>query len=66
MLTKTRNPRRLVPLADAAEYAAVHPRTLRRYIAAGTLPAYRLGPRNIRVNLDELDHILTPVHAGAV
>lgn len=53
--------RRLISLPDAAEYAGVHPRTLRRYIAAGRLTGYRLGPRVIRIDADELDALLTPV-----
>lgn len=53
--------RRLVSLPDAAQYAGVHPRTLRRYIAAGRLTGYRLGPRVIRIDVDELDALLAPI-----
>jgi excisionase family DNA binding protein len=45
----------------AGECAHVHPRTLRRWIAAGRVPAYRLGPRLIKVDLDELDEFMRPV-----
>lgn len=63
---KTITPRRLVPLAGAAEYASVHPRTLRRRIADGSLTGYRLGPRVIRVDLNEIDQLLAPVPVGGV
>lgn len=60
MTTETTG-RRLTTLKVAAEYADVHPRTLRRWIAAGRVPAYRLGPRLIKVDLDELDEFMRPV-----
>lgn len=51
--------RRLVPISSAAEYAACSSRTIRRRIEDHTLTAYRLGPRVLRVDLDELDSLLT-------
>lgn len=42
-------------LADAADVIGQSVKTLRRRIAAGSLPAYRFGPRSIRVRLDELE-----------
>ncbi len=56
--------RRLAPLHDAADYAGVHPRTLRRRIADGALTGYRMGPRLIRVDLNELDELLRPIPAA--
>jgi len=53
--------RRLRSIADAAEFAGVHPRTIRRRIADGTLNGYRMGPRLIRIDLNELDAILRPI-----
>lgn len=47
--------RRLATIADAAIYAACSHKTIRRRIADGTLPAYRLGKRALRVDLNELD-----------
>lgn len=44
-----------VSLADAAEILGQSVKTLRRRIAAGTLPAYRFGPRSIRVKLEDLE-----------
>ncbi len=60
-------PRRLAPLSNAADYARCSTKTLRRYIAAGRLTGYRMGPRLIRVDLNELDAILRPIPtAGGV
>lgn len=59
-------PKRLESLSVAAEYANVHPRTIRRYIAGGRLNAYRVGPRLIKVDLNELEAIFEPVGGGAV
>lgn len=55
------SPRRLAALAVAAEYANVSPRTLRRYIASGRLAGYRVGPRLVRVDLNEIDALLRPI-----
>ena len=56
--------RRLESIAGAAEYAGVHPRTIRRRIADGRLTGYRMGPRLIRVDLNELDAMLRPIPAA--
>ena len=53
--------RRLVGLAVAAAYSDVSTRTLRRYIAHGRLTGYRVGPRLIKVDLNELDAMARPV-----
>lgn len=53
--------RRLESIAGAAHYAGVHPRTIRRRIAEGQLTGYRMGPRLIRVDLNELDAMLRPI-----
>lgn len=58
--------RRLVTMADAAAYAGVCTRTIRRYISAGRLTGYRFGPRVIRVDLNELDALLRPMAAAEV
>ena len=50
--------RRYATLAVAAEYACLNPRTIRRRIAAGDLKGYRMGPRVVRVDLNELDRVL--------
>ena len=50
--------RRLATIGAAAEYVDVHPRTVRRWIAAGRLPAYRVGPRLLKIDLNELEDML--------
>ncbi|GEP35180.1 hypothetical protein NSZ01_29480 [Nocardioides szechwanensis] len=51
--------RRAVPvylsLAEAAECMSVSVKTIRRWIAVGTLPAYRCGKRAIRIKLEDLE-----------
>lgn len=51
-------------LAAAAEYLDVSVKTLRRRIADGSLPAFRVGPRAIRVYLDDLESLKTPIGAA--
>ncbi|BDB43322.1 MULTISPECIES: helix-turn-helix domain-containing protein [Mycobacterium] len=53
--------KRHLALNDAAEYLGVNPRTIRRYIADGRLTGYRVGPRLIKVDADELDALLQPI-----
>lgn len=48
-------PRRRRKLPSAAEYAGTCTKTLRRRIADGSLPGYRLGSRTIVVDLDDVD-----------
>ncbi len=50
--------RRLTTILGAASYAGVSQKTIRRRIADGSLNGYRIGPRLIRVDLDELDRLL--------
>ncbi|GAB3758810.1 hypothetical protein GCM10027599_26710 [Yimella radicis] len=58
----SRTPRRqLATIPDAAEYACVSTKTIRRRIASGDLTGYRMGPRLLRVDLDELDALLKPI-----
>ena len=48
-------------LASAAERTGLSIRTLRRRIASGQLAAYRNGPRVIRVDPDDVDHLMVPI-----
>lgn len=57
---KTRH-RRLESIQSAAEYAGVSTKTIRRRIADGSLTGYRMGPRLLRVDLNELDAMLRPI-----
>lgn len=45
---------RLISIADAAELRGVCPKTIRRWVAAGILPAYRTGPRLVRIDPADL------------
>lgn len=55
-----RAPRRqqLLSVADAAAYAGVSTRTVRRWIAYGRLPGYRVGARLVKVDQAELDDLV--------
>lgn len=55
--TRRRAGRARVGLAEAADHADVSIRTLRRRIADGSLPAYRVGPRLIKVELADVDKL---------
>lgn len=46
-------------ILDAATRVGVSTKTVRRWIAAGHLRGYRMGPRLLRVDPDELDRMLT-------
>ena len=52
---------RLMGIAEAAEYANVHPSTLRRRIADGQLPAYRVGPKLLKVDIEDVEALIRPV-----
>ena len=53
--------RRLAAITDAAAYADVSTKTIRRRISDGSLTGYRMGPRLIRVDLNDLDAMLRPI-----
>lgn len=48
-------------LTDAAKIANCSEKTIRRYIAQGLLTGYRIGPRQIRIDLNELDALFTTI-----
>lgn len=62
-MSKTPN-RRYASINEAAEYVAAHHQTIRRWIAEGRITGYRMGPRMIRVDLDELDALMRPLAAA--
>lgn len=57
-------PKNLVSMKSAADSFGVSERTIRRRIADGSLKAYRMGPRMIRIDTAELDTILRPLAAA--
>ena len=46
-------------ILDASARVGVSTKTIRRWIASGHLAGYRMGPRLLRVDPDELDKMLT-------
>jgi len=55
------NSRRWASIAQTADYLGLSDKTIRNWIAAGTIRAYRAGSKVIRIDLDELDAMLKPV-----
>lgn len=53
-----RNRLRYYSLDDAAETLGVTTRSVRRWIADGILPAYRIGERVVRIKESDLDGAL--------
>jgi excisionase family DNA binding protein len=52
-------------IEQAAEIYGVDKRTVRRWIADGSVTGYRMGPRLIRVDLNEVNaKMLRPIPAG--
>lgn len=52
---------RSISLQRAAEELDMSVKTVRRYIAAGRLKAYRVGPRVIRVDAASLEELRRPI-----
>lgn len=52
---------RYVPLDVAAARLSITVPGLRKFIAEGRITGYRLGKRAIRVDVRELDALLTPI-----
>lgn len=53
-------------IEDAAVYLSVNPRTIRRRISDGTLPAaYVRGTRAVRLRRDDVEALLDPIPSAA-
>jgi excisionase family DNA binding protein len=48
-------PRRYISTEEAADFLGVSKKTVRRWIDTGRLTGYRVGPRYIRVDLNEVE-----------
>ncbi|MGV9868093.1 excisionase family DNA-binding protein [Rhodococcus koreensis] len=48
----------------AAKHAGTSVRTIERWIDTGKLTGYRAGPKLVRIDLDELDALFTPIPLG--
>ncbi|MCG5433948.1 excisionase family DNA-binding protein [Mycobacterium sp. MYCO198283] len=57
--------RRYATQYEAADYLGVTTRTIRQMIADGRLTGYRLNPRFIRIDLNDIDAAMTPTGGGA-
>jgi len=53
----------MVSVRDAAAYVGFSTDTIRSRIKDGSLPAYRFGPRNLRIDLADLDALFNRVPA---
>lgn len=51
-------------IAEIADQFGLSTKTIRRYIAAGQITAYRVGPRTIRLNADEVSDQLLGRRVG--
>lgn len=60
-MDKNKSRPRLDSLNNAADFAGVSTKTIRRWISDGRITGYRMGPRLIRVDLDELAAMLQPI-----
>ena len=56
--------RKYLDLATVAEYLGISEKSARQRIAEGSLPAYRMGPRNIRVLQTDVDKLLVHIPTG--
>ncbi|MGV0408927.1 helix-turn-helix transcriptional regulator [Corynebacterium resistens] len=59
MTTATQELDGYITISDAAQYAGVSDKTIRRWIAKKKLPQYRAGNRIVRVRLKEVDEVFT-------
>jgi excisionase family DNA binding protein len=57
----TTRPQRLTSVENAAHYADVSERSIRRWISQGLITGYRVGPRLVKVDLDDLDNLAVPI-----
>lgn len=60
-MSTVRSGRKWLTQDEAADYLKITSRTVRRMVATGQLPAYRLGPRLLRIDLADVDALLRPV-----
>ena len=66
MVTPVPVPRRAATIREAALYARVANRTMYYWVKKGWLPAWQLGPKMLRVDLDDIDRMYTPVFRAGV
>lgn len=52
-------------IGQAADYLNLTERSIRRYIADGKLAAFRVGNKQLRIRVVDVDALLVPVPTGA-
>jgi excisionase family DNA binding protein len=57
-------PRWVTGLPAVAAYSGLPVRTLRDWVAKGLLPAYRIGPRQIQIDLNDIDRLRVRIPAA--
>jgi excisionase family DNA binding protein len=57
-------PRWVTGLPAVAAYSGLPVRTLRDWIAKGLLPAYKIGPRQIQIDLNDIDALRVRIPAA--
>lgn len=57
---------RYITLDEASEILSLDDKTVRRYIRDGRLAGYRIGPRALRVTLDDVLGLIEPIEAGEI
>jgi excisionase family DNA binding protein len=55
----------LITVPEAAKILRLSVPTIKRWLKDGRIPAYRLGPRAIRIRRADLTRLLTPLHNEA-
>lgn len=60
-VAQTNHRRELESIQEAAARNGVTARTVRRWIADGRLTAFRAGPKLIRLDVAEVDAMLSPI-----
>lgn len=53
-----------ITLSEGSELLGLDEKTLRRYVAQGRLRGYRVGPRALRLSLDEVHALARPIPTG--
>ena len=53
------NTEKLLSVEEAADYLGLHPNTVWNWVRRGHMTAYKLGPRLVRVQLSDLQAMVT-------
>lgn len=59
------NTRQWASLTEAALHAGVSTKTMRRWVASGFIRAYRVGPKLLKVDLNEVDAAFNAIPTAA-